>query len=107
MFVFNGLLRAVSGWPPGGPISPIVDNALLQLLNQVIGGWAMFLVALGDLRTFTVAWVSIDVLGIVINALVLASLFYLIARETRMVVRGVVTYSSLAFSVTGEPILAS
>ena len=85
MFVFNGLLRAVSGW-----ISPIVDNALLQLLNQVIGGWAMFLVALGDLRTFTVAWVSIDVLGIVINALVLASLFYLIARETCMAVLGAV-----------------
>jgi len=85
MFVLNVLVRAVSGWRP---VSPVVNNALLQLFNQITGSWAMFLVMLGDLRTFAITLVSIDVLGVVINVLVLASLFYLVARETRIAARG-------------------
>lgn len=87
MFVFSGLIRAVSSWPPGGPIYPIVNNTLLPLLNQVMSSWATFLVMMSDLRTFHTL-VSINVLGVVVNALALASLFYLIARVTRMAVRG-------------------
>ena len=81
MFVLNGLVRAVSRWPPEG-----LNNALIRFLNQVVGSWAMFLAALGGLRTVAITLVSINVLGVVINVLVLASLFYLIAREARMAV---------------------
>ena len=88
MFVLNGLVCTVSDWASKGSISPVVDDALLRLLNQVLdqvmGGWAMFLAVLGDLRTFAITSVSIDVLGVAINALVLASLFYLIVVGTRM-----------------------
>lgn len=89
MFVSNYLVRTVSGWAEG-PISPFVNNALLKILNQAMDSWAMLVAVLDDLRTFVNTSVSIDVLGVVINLLVLVSLFYLIARMARMAMGGAV-----------------
>ena len=85
----KGIVCVVFGC--GGPITSIIRDVLLQLIDRVISGWALFPVGFGSLRSLAAA-LAANTVGFVVNAIRLAplhSLCYIFSKVMRVVVRSV------------------
>ena len=75
---------AISGCTRARLVSSAVSKVILQV---AMASRALFTVGLRRLCSFAATLVSVDALGVIINVFVVFSLFYVIARETRMAIR--------------------
>lgn len=74
---------AISGCTCARLVSSAVSKVILQV---AMASRALFTVGLCRLCSFAATLVSVDALGVIINVFVVFSLFYVIARETRMAI---------------------
>ena len=74
-------------WVHNGPISSTINNILLQLLGQVIAGWALLSSRSNSMGSFAVTPAFVDIISVIVSAFLFTCFLYIIAKEVYTAVR--------------------